>query len=42
MTTVKEREDETMMNWYDNPELHDEDFEELEELMAILATTEVI
>lgn len=31
-----------MMNWYDNPELHDEDFEELEELMAILATTEVI
>lgn len=31
-----------MMNWYDNPELHEEDFEELEELMAILATTEVI
>ena len=30
------------MNWYDNPELHEEDFEELEELMAILATTEVI
>lgn len=26
-----------MMNWYENPELHDEDYEELEKLLEDLA-----
>ena len=26
-----------MMNWYMNPEIHDEDYEEMEELLASLA-----
>lgn len=26
-----------MMNWYENPELHDEDYEEMTELLAALA-----
>lgn len=25
-----------MMNWYENPELHDEDYEEMTELLAAL------
>lgn len=29
-----------MMNWYMNAELHDEDFEELEALMAEMAEAE--
>ena len=28
------KEGDTMNNWYMNPELHDEDFEELLELLA--------
>lgn len=34
MTTVRERRNPKMMNWYLNPELHDEDYEELERLLA--------
>ena len=26
-----------MMNWYENPEIHDEDYEEMTELLALLA-----
>ncbi len=26
-----------MMNWYENPELHDEDYEEMTELLTALA-----
>ena len=36
----KEREGTEMMNWYVNAELHDEDFEELEALMAEMAEEE--
>jgi hypothetical protein len=33
MTTVRERRKPKMMNWYMNPELHDEDYEDLLELL---------
>ena len=32
--TERGKESKTMMNWYMNPELHDEDYEELLELLA--------
>ena len=34
MITERERRNPKMMNWYMNPELHDEDYEELLELLA--------
>ena len=37
MTTVRERRTPKMMDWYMNPELHDEDYEEMTELLAALA-----
>ena len=37
MITERERRNPKMMNWYENPELHDEDYEELTELLASLA-----
>lgn len=33
----QEREVLKMMNWYENPEIHDEDYEEMTELLALLA-----
>ena len=33
----QEREVLKMMNWYENPEIHDEDYEEMVELLALLA-----
>ena len=32
--TERGKESKTMTNWYMNPELHDEDYEELLELLA--------
>jgi len=34
MTTVRERRNPKMTNWYENPEIHAEDYEELKALMA--------
>ena len=34
----EEREDEIMMNWYENAENHEEDFEALMDLLEYLAT----
>ena len=33
----QEREVLKMMSWYENPEIHDEDYEEMTELLALLA-----
>ena len=37
ITYSQEREVLKMMNWYENPEIHDEDYEEMAELLALLA-----
>lgn len=37
MVTEREREGTKMLNWYENPELHEEDYAEL---MALLAEEE--
>ena len=34
MITVREGRKTTMMNWYENAEIHAEDYEELLELLA--------
>lgn len=34
MITVRERRNPKMTNWYENPEIHTEDYEELKALMA--------
>ena len=31
-----------MANWYENPEIHEEDFEALEEYLAIVEASEVM
>ena len=36
----RERRNPKMTNWYENPELHDEDFEELLELLREIAEEE--
>lgn len=37
---IKEREDTEMTNWYENPEIHADDYEELMGLLAEDATAE--
>jgi hypothetical protein len=34
---LKEKEDETMTEWYMNPEIHADDYEELQDLLQDLA-----
>jgi hypothetical protein len=36
----KREEDTKMLNWYENPEIHAEDYEEMLELLAALAEEE--
>ena len=37
MITVRERRNPKMLNWYENPEIHTEDYEEMAELLTALA-----